>query len=414
MPTRDATGFLETLRKASVFSTLGPRQLPMLARHMQPRDLAAGDVLFEQGAEGDSMVVVVQGRLDIRVAVDDDEVSIYPLWPGDVVGEMACLDRAPRSATVTAGVSTVVAEIDRRVLSAVWRQAPAVGTRLVQGIARTVASRLRKTNHHIETTIAHIAGDPVVSEETSEYLGSRRPRSREIRRRPVPSRHRGELDVAALVEVSGLREDDLEALADIADVHVWKPGASVFEEGDSGDDCVLVVEGEVEISKAAGTKSRVVAVLGAGTLVGQLGLVDRDTRSASVRAKGRVVGLQFSRGDLEELLRDGDPLGVRLLTLAAVATIRQLRIATRRLAELRRTRESVKRSHTARRQRVARGADPSIQPIPAEPPEEDAEATLENALRGSGMSLSILDQIEVSVPDGQMSAAEQKARSRYR
>ncbi len=400
------------LQDAMVFSALDARQLAVVARHMPRYTLEAGSTLFHQGQTGQSMFVVLEGRLDVRVHVRAGEVEICPLWAGDVVGEMACLDPEPRSAMVVAHEKTVVAELDRATLSALWRQAPVVGAKLVKGIAKTVSSRLRETDRRIELTLAHLSGHPRVSEREAELLGDRRAPSRKMKRRPRPSKHRGALDLEALAEASGLSHDAIEGLTEITEVVTWKSGATLFEEGDRGTDCVLVARGEVEVVKAVEQSSRVVAVLGPGTMVGQLALVDNDVRSASVRAAGKVVGLRLDRSEFSELLSDGDPLGLRLLTLAAVATVRQLRLATRRLAQLRATREAVRAADEKEMEKRQRETKSGDEPAPERKPAE-AENAWERALRGSGVSLDMLDQLEVKTHEGQLSSAQLNAKGRF-
>ena len=68
----------------------------------------AGQILFEEGAEGTSAYQVLSGELEIVVA---DEV-VTTRHAGDIVGELAMLSKTKRSATVRAGTKTVVRVID--------------------------------------------------------------------------------------------------------------------------------------------------------------------------------------------------------------------------------------------------------------------------------------------------------------
>lgn len=69
-----------------------------MAAALEPVRLAAGATLFHKGEVGDSMYVIAAGR----VRAHDGELVFDELGPGDVVGELAVLDAAPRSASVTA------------------------------------------------------------------------------------------------------------------------------------------------------------------------------------------------------------------------------------------------------------------------------------------------------------------------
>jgi signal transduction histidine kinase len=93
---------LNDLRKSPLFQGLSDRELQQLMDMAEPLSLRAGDVLIRQGDPGDSAYVVIKGEFEIRKQAGQSLIKIDMRNPGDVVGEMALLTRAPRSATVTA------------------------------------------------------------------------------------------------------------------------------------------------------------------------------------------------------------------------------------------------------------------------------------------------------------------------
>jgi CRP-like cAMP-binding protein len=93
------------------------------------------------------------------------------------------------------------------------------------------------------------------------------------------------------------------------------------------------VAGEVAILRAAPDGPRVITTQGAGTIVGQMSLVERRPRTASVRALSDVTALEFSRDVFDALLEACSPFAIRFQEQIAVAGIRQLRGATERLLE---------------------------------------------------------------------------------
>ena len=82
-------------------------------------------------------------------------------------------------------------------------------------------------------------------------------------------------------------------------------GNLMFREGDKGNECYIVVEGQVEIIKSLGTRDeRLSALRGPGETIGEMSLFIEDhQRTASVRAKTPVKALVMKRDDLENLLR---------------------------------------------------------------------------------------------------------------
>src|SRR5688572_12546263 len=91
---------LKDLRKSPLFQGLSDQELQQLMDNAEPVSLQAGDVLIKQGDTGDSAYVVIKGEFEIQKQSGQSLIKIDVRNPGDVVGEMALLSRAPRSATV--------------------------------------------------------------------------------------------------------------------------------------------------------------------------------------------------------------------------------------------------------------------------------------------------------------------------
>jgi CRP-like cAMP-binding protein len=88
----------ELLRKVNLFSGLDERELENLADEFNERRFSAGDKIALEGEGGLMFFVVDSG--EATVEVHGEEVG--RLGPGDAFGEIALIDRRPRTATVTA------------------------------------------------------------------------------------------------------------------------------------------------------------------------------------------------------------------------------------------------------------------------------------------------------------------------
>lgn len=93
---------IQDLRKSPLFQGLSDDELEQLMDNAKPVALRAGEVLMKQGEPGDSAFVVVQGEFAITKQSGQSVIKIDVRNAGDVLGEMALLSQAPRSATVTA------------------------------------------------------------------------------------------------------------------------------------------------------------------------------------------------------------------------------------------------------------------------------------------------------------------------
>ena len=89
------------------FAGLGPATLLQLQSDMEPVHLPGGALLFAAGAAGDSMYVVLSGRLRVSIERDDgSKETLRELARGDTVGELALLTGEPRSAAVNGSRSS--------------------------------------------------------------------------------------------------------------------------------------------------------------------------------------------------------------------------------------------------------------------------------------------------------------------
>jgi CRP/FNR family cyclic AMP-dependent transcriptional regulator len=99
-----------------------------------------GQVIFEEGSNGDWIYVVDEGVVEISKKVGSQRIVVETLGEGDVFGEMAYIDKEPRSATATAKGTAVVGIIDRDFFDSEFNKISAD----FQKILKTVAFRLRK------------------------------------------------------------------------------------------------------------------------------------------------------------------------------------------------------------------------------------------------------------------------------
>jgi hypothetical protein len=126
------------LRDSSLFEGLSGEELYPVAEIAQPSFLAPGEVVIRQGDPGDALFVVARGT----VHVVKGETKLRELGPGEVFGELALLDGAPRAATVVAGTEAQLLRIPRAEFEALLDESP----ELARGVIRTLIKHLRGGN----------------------------------------------------------------------------------------------------------------------------------------------------------------------------------------------------------------------------------------------------------------------------
>jgi len=100
-----------------------------------------GQIIFEDGSNGDWIYVVEEGEVEISKNVGGQKIVVEILKESDIFGELAYIDKSPRSARATAKGKTMVGLIDRYFFDAEFNKLSAD----FQKIIKTVAFRLRKS-----------------------------------------------------------------------------------------------------------------------------------------------------------------------------------------------------------------------------------------------------------------------------
>jgi CRP-like cAMP-binding protein len=141
------TPVLESLAAIPFFGGLEPVALERLAATMRSRRFRRGEVIFHIGDPGDALFVIVSGEVKISLPSETgDEAILATLRDGDVFGELALLDGAPRSASATALSPTeaVVLPRDR------FRELIATEAGVRDALLASIAGELRRLTMHVE------------------------------------------------------------------------------------------------------------------------------------------------------------------------------------------------------------------------------------------------------------------------
>ena len=99
------------------------------------RNLAAGDVLFREGEVGDYAYQVVKGKIEVCKFNGDEYVTLSTLEKGALFGEMALIDKQPRSAMARSVDEAVVKEIDKEALLGFLKNSPQTAFNMMQQLA---------------------------------------------------------------------------------------------------------------------------------------------------------------------------------------------------------------------------------------------------------------------------------------
>jgi CRP/FNR family transcriptional regulator, cyclic AMP receptor protein len=129
------------LRETDLLSTVPDAELQVLAGASRVRTFRRGQVVFTAGDTGDTVMVVISGRVKVVVrSADGGELTLTVISAGAMFGELGVADGGPRSADAEALEESRLLLIPREMVLDLCGRVPTVG----QAVLRSVAAMLRR------------------------------------------------------------------------------------------------------------------------------------------------------------------------------------------------------------------------------------------------------------------------------
>ncbi len=233
------TDYTALLRQMPLFASMTAHEIQLLTRRLKPTTHPAGEVIIRQGEAGDRFYIVKQGEVEVSRADERGVTEVVArLHRGDYFGELALLADAPRNATCRALISTQTVALSRRDFELLVKNRFAMREKLDRSI--THADLLRRI--------------PLFDE----------------------------LDGRQIQQLTAeLHPRQLEA------------GVELIRQGEEGDAFYIIEAGRMQVSVGELGQERIVRELGPGEYVGEVALLHKVPRTATVRTltPGRVLVL---------------------------------------------------------------------------------------------------------------------------
>ena len=218
---------------------------------------AKGEAIFRKNDYTNSFYTIVEGTVEIELGAEGGPSRRIPLGAGQFFGEMSLLSGRRRSGTVYAGANCVLIESPRRDILKLMNSADSVRKVIDQlFIARA-----------IQTGFA-----------------------------------------------PGVPFDQLNSIAARAELKRYRKGETLFAEGDEADRLILIRSGSVSVSRRIGEHDVVISYVAAGNYVGEMGLLGKTRRNATVRATVPTEAVSLDATTFEELLVRNPALRAELET----------------------------------------------------------------------------------------------------
>lgn len=230
-----------------LFSELEEEAFVETVKRLAYKRVAKGTKLLVEGQPGHTLLVVASGHVNIQKGSQ----QLAKLGAGTVLGEMALITGAPRSATAIADEEVEYFELSREEIAALSKQKPKIAEELVEYCRKRLVGNLLKTS-------------------------------------PLFKR---------------FDEDTRFRLLEKFQRQGFNPGAAIIEQGKAGTGLFVIATGEVEVSvKKDGQSSVVVANLGPGDVFGEIALLKDSATTATVKARDRVGALFLPRVEFQKIL----------------------------------------------------------------------------------------------------------------
>jgi len=168
MPTDESLSHeAESLKRVSLFRRLEADELENLAAAVDQVNYKSGEIIFNESDRGDALYVIDSGSVRIWVLDEDIKpVTLTELKEGDFFGELAVLDRGPRSTNATAITDTELHRLSSDDFQSFLLQHPETSIDVICEIG----ARMRQTNTLVTNRVTRNIN---VQMELTSTLGDR-------------------------------------------------------------------------------------------------------------------------------------------------------------------------------------------------------------------------------------------------
>ena len=144
------TAEVPLLPDCALFAGLTPAELAVVTPCLERRSYRASETIIRAGDEATEMYLLARGRVSVLVdLVDGAAKRLASFSPGMAFGEMALIDRAPRSARIVADEDSECAVLPLSAFDEFTHSHPAIKIKLLHNLALELCRKLRKANREL-------------------------------------------------------------------------------------------------------------------------------------------------------------------------------------------------------------------------------------------------------------------------
>lgn len=148
--------------------SLGPDEVVSLVPYVGYKSAKKDTFVFKEGEAGDSLFYIAKGAVDIiKESVEGNPIKLAQFTQDSMLGEMALIDSAPRSATAKVFDDVELIILSRESFDGLLKDVPAIGIKIFKQIATTMSQRVRFANGRLADVLdqAHQQGIALEDDE---------------------------------------------------------------------------------------------------------------------------------------------------------------------------------------------------------------------------------------------------------
>jgi CRP/FNR family transcriptional regulator, cyclic AMP receptor protein len=139
---------VEMLKSIPLFHKLTRKEILELDELLYERVYEKDEVLFEEGDPGHGIFIVVSGKLRVNANRPSLKSAMLEIGPGELLGELALFDEAPRTATVMAIERTMTVALFQAEFATLLTTNKSIGVKVLTELARILIRRARQLVLH--------------------------------------------------------------------------------------------------------------------------------------------------------------------------------------------------------------------------------------------------------------------------
>jgi CRP/FNR family transcriptional regulator, cyclic AMP receptor protein len=158
------------LHATDLFGSVPAEELEAVAAASRLRVFRRGQVVCTAGQPGDTVIVVVSGRLKVVVrSAEGGELTLTVVQPGGVFGELAAVDGGPRSADAETLEESRLLLIPREVVQDMCARVPAVSLAVAKSLAATLRRLTEGTSDLVFLDLPRRVAKVLLSQPPDEH-----------------------------------------------------------------------------------------------------------------------------------------------------------------------------------------------------------------------------------------------------